>query len=216
VRHPGWEVPVMEGPDQGTAAGRGHLRAARADRDRVVEVLKTAFVQERLDQDELDVRVGQALTARTYAELAALTADIPDGPAGPAAASPPAAVVPRTPAQIMTRAAYWSVICLLVAVILAMGGIVLLAPVPALVAVGLLGQGITDVLDARSSRSQLPPGRGRRRLGGPADRGAAAPEADASQPGASQPGTDRTGAEMRARRPGIPARPGVSPVPGPA
>ena len=30
-----------------------------------------------LDNDELDARVGQAFASRTYAELAALTADIP-------------------------------------------------------------------------------------------------------------------------------------------
>ena len=203
----------MEGPDQWTAAGRGHLRAARADRERVLDVLKTAFVQERLDQDELDARVGQALTARTYAELAALTADIP---ADPAAAGPPAAMVPRTPVQIMTRAACWSATCLIVAVILAIGGIVLLAPVPVLVAVGVLGQGITDALEARSSRGQLPPDRGRRRPDGPAGREVAAPDADAGQPGADRTGADRTGAEMRARRPDIPVRPGVRPAPGAA
>jgi len=40
-------------------------------------VLKAAFVQGRLDRDEFDLRAGQALAARTYADLAALTADIP-------------------------------------------------------------------------------------------------------------------------------------------
>jgi hypothetical protein len=49
---------------------------SRADRERVIEVLKAAFVQERLDRDEFDVRVGRALASRTYADLAALTADI--------------------------------------------------------------------------------------------------------------------------------------------
>jgi len=63
------------------AGGRGRLRAARADRERVVEVLKAAFVQGRLDKGEFDARVGQALASRTYAELAALIADIPADPA---------------------------------------------------------------------------------------------------------------------------------------
>ncbi len=59
------------------AGGHGRMRASHADREQVVERLKVAFVQGRLDGDELDGRVGQALTARTYADLAALTADIP-------------------------------------------------------------------------------------------------------------------------------------------
>src|SRR5262245_2221691 len=66
-------------PGDQTAAGRGRLRASDADRDRVIDTLKAAFVQERLVKDEFDERVGRALAARTHAELAALTADIPAG-----------------------------------------------------------------------------------------------------------------------------------------
>ena len=51
------------------AGGHGRMRASHADREQVVEQLKVAFVQGRLDGDELDGRVGQALTARTYADL---------------------------------------------------------------------------------------------------------------------------------------------------
>jgi len=65
--------------DDVAAAGRGHLRASHADRDQVVGTLKVAFVQGRLTKDEFDLRVGQAFAARTYADLAALTADIPAG-----------------------------------------------------------------------------------------------------------------------------------------
>jgi hypothetical protein len=61
------------------AAGRGHLRASRADREQVVSILKAAFVQGRLGKDEFDLRVGQAFGSRTYAELAAVTADLPAG-----------------------------------------------------------------------------------------------------------------------------------------
>jgi hypothetical protein len=68
---------VITGPEEGPAAGRGHLRAAHADREHVIGLLKAAFVQDRLTKDELEARTGQALTARTYAELGALTADIP-------------------------------------------------------------------------------------------------------------------------------------------
>jgi hypothetical protein len=80
------------------AAGNDRLRASHADRDQVVDALKAAFVHGRLTQDELDARVGQALAARTYAELAALTADLPPSPApapAPAAASAPPARRPR-------------------------------------------------------------------------------------------------------------------------
>jgi Domain of unknown function (DUF1707) len=65
--------------------GQGRLRASHADREQVIEVLKDAFAQGRLTQDELDTRAGQAFTSRTYAELAALTADLP---AAPTAARP--------------------------------------------------------------------------------------------------------------------------------
>ena len=68
------------------AVGRGHLRACHADREQVIGVLKAAFVQGRLGRDELTARVGQALAARTYADLATLTADLA---AGLAAAAPP-------------------------------------------------------------------------------------------------------------------------------
>jgi hypothetical protein len=78
----------MAGPrDERTrTGGRSYLRASHADRERVIEVLKTAFVQGRLDKDELDLRVGRVLASRTYADLSALTTDLP---ARPAAAQPP-------------------------------------------------------------------------------------------------------------------------------
>jgi hypothetical protein len=76
----------MTGPPEETAAGRGRLRASHADREQVIGTLKAAFVQGRLAKDEFDLRVGQTLAARTYRELAVLTADLP---AGPAAAPPP-------------------------------------------------------------------------------------------------------------------------------
>jgi hypothetical protein len=79
-------VPVTAGPgDQSAAdaAARGYLRASHADREHAIGVLKTAFVQGRLAKDELDARVGQTFAARTYAELAAVTADLPAGLARP-------------------------------------------------------------------------------------------------------------------------------------
>ena len=61
------------------AGGHGHLRASHADREQVIDLLKAAFVQGRLARDEFGLRVGQALASQTYADLAALTADIPAG-----------------------------------------------------------------------------------------------------------------------------------------
>jgi hypothetical protein len=79
----------MAGPGDEIAAeagDRGHLRASHADREQVIGALKAAFVAGMLAKDEFDLRVGQALAARTYAQLAVLTVDLP---AGLAAAPPP-------------------------------------------------------------------------------------------------------------------------------
>ena len=59
------------------AVGSGRLRASHADREHVIDMLKAAFVQGRVTKDEFDARVGQVFASRTYAELAAVTADIP-------------------------------------------------------------------------------------------------------------------------------------------
>jgi hypothetical protein len=59
------------------AAGRGRFRASDDDREQVIEDLKVAFVQGRLTRDELAERAGQALTSRTFADLAAVVADVP-------------------------------------------------------------------------------------------------------------------------------------------
>ncbi|MER6624596.1 DUF1707 domain-containing protein [Streptomyces sp. NPDC000931] len=61
----------------------GGLRASHDDREAVVERLRDAAAEGRIDFDELDARLEQALTSRTHAELAVLTADLPqvDSPA---------------------------------------------------------------------------------------------------------------------------------------
>ena len=56
------------------------MRASHADREQVIDMLKAAFVQGRLAKDEFDLRVGRVLASRTYADLGAVTADIPAGP----------------------------------------------------------------------------------------------------------------------------------------
>jgi hypothetical protein len=80
------------------------MRASRADRDLVVNVLKSAFVQERLAKEELDDRIGQALAARTWGDLDALTADLPAGPGlAPPAQAPVAARVPGPPTRSLSH-----------------------------------------------------------------------------------------------------------------
>jgi DUF1707 SHOCT-like domain len=78
---------VATGPVDRVLAGRSRLRASDADRERAIEALKVAFTEGRLSRDDLDVRVSRALLARTYADLAAATADMPARP-GPAGAAP--------------------------------------------------------------------------------------------------------------------------------
>ncbi len=92
-------------PDQmPAAAGRGHLRASHADREQVIGTLKAAFVQGRLTKGELHLRAGQALASRTYAELAAITADLPAGLTA-AQPSPPARAQGEWP--ILRRPGRW-------------------------------------------------------------------------------------------------------------
>jgi hypothetical protein len=164
----------MAGPgDEMTAAagrGDGRLRASRADREQVIELLKAAFVEDRLTKEELDMRVGQALASRTYADLAAVTADLPtrSAVARPASASPAAAGPPSTPARTLAKAALRSGICMLAA--LAMFGVVALAHaeglgaflafsagvVAVIAASGFLGYGVVDAWHEHRSRGQLP------------------------------------------------------------
>lgn len=53
------------------------LRASDADREQVAERLRQATTEGRLLAEELDERMGAALSARTYGELAAVVADLP-------------------------------------------------------------------------------------------------------------------------------------------
>ena len=90
-----------------SAVGRGHLRASHADREQVIGTLKAAFIEGRLTKGELDVRVGQALASRTYGELAALTADLPPGPAAAPPRKPARAnhgARPALPAEVLAMA----------------------------------------------------------------------------------------------------------------
>jgi hypothetical protein len=125
---------VIENRVTNLAGGGSRLRASHADREQVIDMLKAAFVQGRLTKDEFDLRVSQAFAARTYAEVADVTADIPAGligvqrrrpdrsRAGKAAAwcafgiiLPPLFAIAVVPGPITVRAAITTtvVICLL-------------------------------------------------------------------------------------------------------
>jgi hypothetical protein len=198
------------------------MRAAQADREQAITVLKAAYAQGRLTKDELEARAGQAFASRTYAELAALTADLPaDLPAASPAATGSDAVWPRpsTPARTMAKAARRSGICLLVAVALVEGAylagnfLLIVAAFFALIAAsGFFGYGILDAWQERRSHAQLPPGPGRRHQGSEGR----LPGDDVASTGTSPTRADGTRADSRVRRPGRdrrhPSRRGI-PVP---
>ena len=175
---------MTPGPQDPAAAGRDQLRAAHADREQVIEALKAAFVHGRLTKAELDTRVGQALSARTYADLAALTTDIPPASAATRPERPPAPARRRP----LARAAAGSGGCLLIAAAAAVRAIDLADPGPApgvipkywgtlfvLIALAAVCAAVCIVVhevgtsvEHRRSRRQLPPrpGPGGRTLDG--------------------------------------------------
>jgi hypothetical protein len=209
------EVPVTTRPEDPAAAGRGELRAGHADREQAIDTLKTAFVHGQLTKDELDARAGQALAARTYADLAALTADIPPRPPAPRSARSPAPVRRRP----LARAAAMSGACLVVAAA-AMWVVALLvagdgdyhgipganpphessAILPFLVAIAATGAAYLILVNAvatslRQRRSQSPPPRpgghaGEAQRRGPTGHGPVLPS----------PRTDQANADLRAHR----------------
>jgi uncharacterized protein DUF1707 len=171
AQHPA-EAPVTAEPGNGetpaAAAGRGHLRASHADREQVIAMLKAAFVQGRLTKDELDARAGQTFAARTYTELAAITADLPAGlitappprKSPPVRARPPAAPVVAgavliLPPPVILAAAYLTGSDQLAKVFL------LIVPWFFLAWIVAAGQMLANRHDKRS-QGQPPPRRGQR------------------------------------------------------
>ena len=222
------EAPVTTGPQDPAAAGRDQLRASHADREQVIGTLKNAFVHGRLTKDELDARAGQALAARTHADLAALTADIPPGPAAAGPARPPARPARRGP---LARAAAAAGICLIIAAA-AIGAAILIPGNPGgppgawsdlmvalavfgvWTAAGIMGCAVLTSWDQRSSRRQLPPRPGP----GPGGQALEAGQRGGTGHGPVPPGprTDQTRADLRAHksrqhRQHTPARAGRAP-----
>ncbi len=194
---------MITGPEEGAAAGRGRMRASRADREHVIDVLKTAFADGRLDRDELDARVGQTLAARTYAELATVTADIP--------AAPLPTPTPRRPARrpVNKEAVKWGLIAtgavippaMFVTALYGVPGLALLALpllfielIVAIVAAAALARQHAE--RSRGSGGRLPPRPGQ------ADRAVAAERYRSTGPDPAPPGTSigQTRADLRVHR----------------
>jgi hypothetical protein len=97
----------LGGPADAGPARRPDQRASDADRDIAADILCAAVGDGRLTLDELDDRLGAALSARTTIELAALIADLPGrrcAPPEPVRALEPAA---RSGSMTLSR---WSLI----------------------------------------------------------------------------------------------------------
>jgi Domain of unknown function (DUF1707) len=210
------EAPViMEPGDERVAAarGRGRLRASHADREQVIEVLKVAFVQGRLTRDELDSRVGQAFASRTYAELAALTADIPVEPI-PVPPSRPNRARPgrsanatvKTGARVIIAATVltagvWAGAFFSQADSAAVGTLIWAFTFAWLGIVLLVGAVMLESSRQNRSGGQLPPGPGQRRPGlrgqpGSSGDNPALPGARADQTRADQTRADQTRADQ--------------------
>jgi hypothetical protein len=93
----------MAESEPGGEVARSELRASHEDRDRVVELLRVSAGDGRLTAEELDERLEQAMTARTYGELARLVADLP---AAGTAVSPATAPQVKDVVRIDTRSGH--------------------------------------------------------------------------------------------------------------
>jgi hypothetical protein len=72
-------------------ADRSVMRVSDADREQAAEVLREAAGQGRISMDELDERLEFAYAAKTYADLATVTHDLPQTGPAPGAVSAAAA-----------------------------------------------------------------------------------------------------------------------------
>lgn len=149
-----------QGPGMEWAGDRGRLRASDADRERAVDVLKAAFVQDRLSKSDLAERVGRALGSRTYAELASATADIPPKPVPTPRPRQPVTPRPRQPAPRRARPVSWKVVAWVVSVIVVTPGLAVaffdtyygsffILLVAGFIASGLIGSPMTPGADRR-------------------------------------------------------------------
>jgi uncharacterized membrane protein len=88
----------------------GHMRSSAAEREQAIEVLKTAFADGRLTKQEYEDRIGLALSPLTYADLAALTSDLPTALPGSLRPPPPGYLTPPG-SRPLNKMAVASLIC---------------------------------------------------------------------------------------------------------
>ncbi len=97
-------------------ARRATLRASDAEREQIAERLRQAAAEGRLLAEELEQRIGAVFTSRTYGELDALVADLPDDRL--AQHRPRSVARMRTPAMAMGIAIVVLAVVAIVAVLL--------------------------------------------------------------------------------------------------
>lgn len=81
----------------------GQIRVSDAERDEVLDRLRTALGEGRLDADEFSERADTALAAKTFDDLRSLTDDLPAAPSRPLGGS--TAMATRSPGPVARRAA---------------------------------------------------------------------------------------------------------------
>ena len=164
------EAVVTSGPEDPRAAALSRLRASVADREQVIDMLKVAFAQGRLTKEELDLRAGQAFASRTYADLTAVTADLPAGRAEVRPLPKPSQAQGRAPESTVIRWGLGVATGVLSAMIAAakltgndvVGNVtVYLLMAYCLFMLVSVGYAVDLQLEKRHSRRQLPPRLGR-------------------------------------------------------
>jgi len=145
----------MTRPGSEIVANGKPLPVTYADRERVIRTLAAALAQGRLTEDEHEERTAQPFISRSRAELAALTADLPDG----ITALPPTVRDVRIAlGAIIAAAGVLTAVLVtnpddMLAFMAALGAIATLIVAP-VITVGLM----IDVRHQKRSGGQLPPG----------------------------------------------------------
>lgn len=93
--------------ENGGYASASRLKLSDAEREPALESLKDAFAEGRLDQDEFEMRMHLAMTARTRADLAAVVADL-GRPLPAAVPGPPSGAEPTGEDRMLAALAHGS------------------------------------------------------------------------------------------------------------
>ncbi|MGN6167766.1 MAG: DUF1707 SHOCT-like domain-containing protein [Solirubrobacteraceae bacterium] len=144
-------------------ARRSNLRASDADREQIAERLRKATAEGRLLAEELEQRIGATFSARTYGELDALVADLPDD----------RLAAPRPRSMVRLGSPLGAVAITLVAVVVvAIAALVITGTIVAGGAWILFGAWFLGCRGSRchSRYGRQPQSRGWQQVSGPADR----------------------------------------------